>query len=517
MIYNKLRRKYNVKKSYSHDGRISIPDDCIPSRCQHHNNNGCQRQYPPELFLACSGLGIVFGIHVHVRKILISRAASRNLKNSLAYPQSLDPGVLPVPVTIHTDDIGTHPQEPSDIFANPHYPTLLRQNLILTSLTLLYFFLMANTFNVLGVVLPSMVTALHLSWNDAGFGFMLLGLACGLTSPMPAWSIRQLGIAATLAFSAIILAGGFACFALAENSTGYDAGAFLLGVGFTMGGTVSGTYVLARISERSDKLIAIYFTGGGLGAIAGPLLFLGNQHLFSGWRPFWWLCATITGLCGLFAAATVHGVARLNGSKDESLRIPGWPTRAALLQPAFWAIVASYTGCLAINTTMHSFAVQHLTEHGLSATHAAEMMSAIAFLGAIGSATAGAMAGKLGARILALVATVAMSMAAFSLALPQNIGTLAIFILSLGLGIGIIYVASAMLLLEYFGKRHNLELYATMCLLSTAAALGPWLGGHLHDSMGGFRSIFLILGACGAALSVVLMAMKAPQTTDLKN
>ena len=89
MIYNKLRRKYNVKKPYIHDRRISIPDDCIPSRCQHHNNNGCQRQYPPELFLACSGLGIVFGIHVHVRKILISRAASRNLKNSLAYPPVL--------------------------------------------------------------------------------------------------------------------------------------------------------------------------------------------------------------------------------------------------------------------------------------------------------------------------------------------------------------------------------------------------------------------------------------------
>jgi len=386
---------------------------------------------------------------------------------------------------------------------------LLRRRIALVALTVLYFLLMADTFNSLGVVLPSMVTDLHLDWGSAGFGFMLLGLGCGLTSPLPAVLIRRVGTAPTLVLAGIVLAAGFACFACASSAFGYDAGAVLLGLGFTLGGTVPGTHVIATVSSQPARLMGAYFTGGSLGAIAGPMLYLGIAHFFGTWRPFWWVCGAATATAAIVAAFAVSGIRPYGAAKDGPA-VPGWPTRRALAAPAFWIIVAAYTGCLAINTTMHSFAVQHLTERGLSHDRAAEMMSAVAILGAVGAALAGVVGQRVGARVLTVLATLAMTGAALSFALPQTPATLACFTLTLGLGLGIVYVASAMLLLEYFGSRHNLELYSAMCLISTLAALGPWLAGRLRDSTGGFENAFAILGIIGLALSIAILLMRRP-------
>jgi hypothetical protein len=70
--------------------------------------------------------------------------------------------------------------------------------LVLAALSLLYFLLTATTFNSLGLVLPSMVTELKWNWAEAGFGFTLLGLACGLTGMVPAVMIRRIGVSMTV-------------------------------------------------------------------------------------------------------------------------------------------------------------------------------------------------------------------------------------------------------------------------------------------------------------------------------
>ncbi|GBQ18673.1 CynX/NimT family MFS transporter [Gluconacetobacter sacchari] len=389
-------------------------------------------------------------------------------------------------------------------------PSALRRVLVLAALTALYFSLMAGSFNALGVVLPAMVAALHLNWSDAGFGFTLLGLACGLTSPLPALLIRRFGIVATLGLASLLMAGGFSLLATATDVFGYDAGTLLVGCAFTIGGTVPGTYVVANLFAQSSRPMGIYFGLGGLGSIMGPLFYLALDHLFHAWRPFWWFCAIMTGVCGAAAAVAVRGL-RFDHAHDDAIRAVGWPARAAFLSPAFWVIVAAYTGCLAINTTLHGFAVQHFTEHGLSSSHAAELMSLVALLGAGGSLLAGEAGRSVGARALTVTATVAMAVAALDLTLPQSAVTLGLFIAAMGLGVGLSYVASAMLLLDYFGTRYNLELYATMCLVSTVAAFGPWLGGLVHDGTGGFRPIFVALGALGVLLSLAVASLRRPR------
>lgn len=67
---------------------------------------------------------------------------------------------------------------------SPHFSALYQWS-ILILLGAIYFLATATTFTSLGVVLPGMIDELKWSWTEAGFGFTLLGLTCGLSSFLP--------------------------------------------------------------------------------------------------------------------------------------------------------------------------------------------------------------------------------------------------------------------------------------------------------------------------------------------
>jgi MFS family permease len=79
-----------------------------------------------------------------------------------------------------------------------------------------------------------------------------------------------------------------------------------------------------------------------------------------------------------------------------------------------------------------------------------------------------------------------------------------------GLGLGLSLLASTILLLDYFGKRPNLELFSIMCLISTSAAIGPALGGWARDTLGSFTLMFLVCAAFTGAMLIATVFMRAP-------
>ena len=60
-----------------------------------------------------------------------------------------------------------------------------RSLLVMIVASLGFFFVTATTFTSLGYVLYTMVADLGWSQATAGVSFSLLGLACGLSSPLP--------------------------------------------------------------------------------------------------------------------------------------------------------------------------------------------------------------------------------------------------------------------------------------------------------------------------------------------
>lgn len=175
--------------------------------------------------------------------------------------------------------------------------------LAFAALSLLYFLVSAGTFNALGVVLPAMVGELHWSWKEAGLGYALLGVACGLTSLAAAGSIRRYGVRLTLLAGGAMLAGGFAAMALTHSVWVYLAAASVIGVAFSFCTSVPGTYVLTAIFERRSTIVGAYFTLGALGGVAGPKL--------------------VTTLSALTGCAVSGG--RLSPRRSPFQALPPWP------------------------------------------------------------------------------------------------------------------------------------------------------------------------------------------------
>jgi MFS family permease len=196
------------------------------------------------------------------------------------------------------------------------------------------------------------------------------------------------------------------------------------------------------------------------------------------------------------------------GELVEGLR--DWTVRRAIGTPQFYIIVGAYTMYLLINTTAHGFAVEHLTERGVSPKIAAGMLSLEALIGAGVSVVGGVMGEKYNPKTMLAFALAALVAGMTALAFARGYPLMFVYAVGVGIGYGLSFLGSTMLLLNYYGKRANLELYSVMCLISTSAALGPAFGGWARDTLGSFASVFLLCAAATLIMMVATMIMRPP-------
>ena len=387
------------------------------------------------------------------------------------------------------------------------------------ALSLLFFLVSAGTFSSLGVVLPAMVKELNWNWTQAGLGYTFLGVACGLSSLAAAAFVRRLGVRMTLATGAAMLVAGFGALAVTGNVWVYLGATLVIGVAFSLV-TVPGTHVLTGLFEKRSTILGAYFTLGALGGVAGPLLYVAIAPA-AGWRAYWWVFSVAALVLGVFGAATTTGRERAVADEAAASKPLGpgelleglhqWPVRRALATPQFYVIVGAYTMYLLINTTAHGFAVEHLTERGVSPKAAAEMLSLEALIGA-GVAVLGGWAGeRVRPKTLMNVALVSLIVGMSALAEARGLGLMLAYAVGVGIGFGLSFVASTMLLLTFFGRRAYLELYSIMCLLSTTAALGPAVGGWTRDAFGSFAGVFHLCSAAAFVMLVATVLMSVPK------
>ena len=388
------------------------------------------------------------------------------------------------------------------------------------SLSLLFFLVNAGTFSSLGVVLPAMVREMRWSWAQAGVGYTVLGLSCGLSSLLPTLLIRRVGVRSPLIIGAASLVIGFAVLAWGRSIGAYLFATLLNGLGVTLTGTIPGTHVLTSLFKRKSAVLGAYFTAGALGGVAGPLLFVAVNAISHGWRLYWIIFAAGALLLGLFAVLTTPNrmtKAAEEGGAPERLSpseiiegLQQWTVRRALASPQFYVIVGSYMLYLMINTTMHSFAVEHLSERGIDPKAAAAMLSLEALIGAAVSTIGGFLGERVGAKPLLIAALIALGIGTAALAEAHGLGLMLVYALGMGIAFGLIFVAPALLLLKYFGRGPNLELYSLMGLFSVIAAVGPTIAGRARDVFGGFGDAFLMFAASTLVMLVAAAAMKAP-------
>jgi MFS family permease len=392
--------------------------------------------------------------------------------------------------------------------------------LAFASLSLIYFVVSAGAFSSLGVALPAMVRELGWSWSDAGLGYTLLGVACGLASPFPALLIRRLGVRWTMAIGMSVMIGGFSTMALAHPVWSYLLATILIGTSFSLVSTVPGSHVLTEVFKSRSTALGAYFAIGTMGGFAGPLLYVGIEKLTGGWRPYWWTYVAMALAAGLFAVATTprRHDERAHRTEAPEQASPGemieglgdWTVRRALMTPQFYVILGVYTTYLLINTTAHAFGVEHLIERGVAKPDAALMLSGEALIGVCVSLLGGWLGERLSTKALMLTCMGAVAIGQFALAEAHSWGLMSVFSVGVGIGYGLSFMPPTIMLLKYFGKRANLELFSIMCLLSTLAAAGPAFGGWAKDTFGSFEGLFLICGGITSAMFVATLFLRPP-------
>jgi len=82
--------------------------------------------------------------------------------------------------------------------------------------------------------------------------------------------------------------------------------------------------------------------------------------------------------------------------------------------------------------------------------------------------------------------------------------------LGIGIGSGLTFFASTILLLDYFGRAPNLELFSLINLISTVGAAAPWAAGVTRDQTGSFAPFLLLVAGLMAAMTLLAVFLRRP-------
>ena len=384
--------------------------------------------------------------------------------------------------------------------------------LTLGLMSALYFIITAATFASLGLALPAMVAELGWSWTGAGFGFTLLGFLCGITSAVPATLIRRYGVRACLLAGCVVMALAFLCLARTDGLLLYFVGASLAGLGFTLLDSVPGTYLVSRLFPRPSFAIGLFFTIGGLGGVAGPLLYSQVLGVTGDWRSYWLVVGALIVLMGLVAAFLVDAKTEVGhaAQSDPQISTERWTMREALQTRQFWIIASAYAAFQFCGITASAVSVAHLTQHGVAAAVAAGILSVEALLNSGARLAGGILTRFVGAKSLLIVSLTCLIIGLLALGAARTVPMMLVYAAGIGIGYGLTLFAATIVLLDYFGRGPYLELFSTVNLISTVGAVAPTLAGLTRDHTGGFTPFFIGLSVMVALVLVAVAMMRAP-------
>jgi MFS family permease len=401
--------------------------------------------------------------------------------------------------------------------------------LLVAAFSLIFFLITASTYSSLGIVLPNMVREQHWSYTEGGLGFTLLGVATGGSSFMPAFLIRRAGVRPTLCLGTVVMAAGFVCLSQTHGPMIYFLGTALCGVGYQMMALIPGTHVLAAAFKHRGLPFGLYFTAGSAGGVAGPVMALSLMHLLhDDWRQFW-VCqavvAVVVGAIGVMLVGSPAWLARRAGETDRGVAEEAakprlskiyrtavdWTAREAIRTPQFYVLLAAYFGHLLVGITIASWSVAHLTERGVSLKVAGVMLGVESLVGIAGRTIAGAVGDVFDPRFLLILSLSALAVGACALSVAHGYPMLLLYAVGSGLGFGVTALAVTLLLLNFYGRKHNLEIFSLTCLIGAVSALGPVIAGAIRDHVGGFGPAFQLDAAVIAVILVAAALMRPPR------
>ncbi len=269
--------------------------------------------------------------------------------------------------------------------------------------------------------------------------------------------------------------------------------------------------------------LGITLAGVGVGTLAMPPLIalLVSSH---GWRAAFFvlgllICLTCIAPCVLFIRDPEGKGISSSGEGDSGgvdaappgTTGPELSLQEALGTRAFWLLFFMYGLCITVLGMIMIHIVPHLTDIGMSARAAANVLGAIGLGSILGRILVGVLADRYGVKLVLVACLIIKGIVL--LCLPRAGGFL--FSYALGFFYGVSYggfmIVIPALTSYLFGLAAMGAIFATISIAEGIGfGLGSYLAGHIWDVTGSYQMMFLI-GIALILLSMLLAAfLKAP-------
>jgi MFS family permease len=359
-----------------------------------------------------------------------------------------------------------------------------------------------------GVFLKPIMADTGWDRGAASFALSVGGIFSALMVPvlgrmMDRWGIRRVALPGLVIYTAFTALLGLSpgtfwvftvMFALAEA-----ASAIQTPLGYAKA-------IAAWFDPRRGLALGIAMSGVGLGGFVIPQL---ANYLIGqlGWRGAYVCLAALTfAIAFPVVALWIREPRPGEGEQHAAIAsgdLLGLTTRESARQSRFWIFaVAFFLVAVAINGTV-AHVVPLLTDRGLSATSAAEVLGVFGLATLCGRLLAGWFVDRIFAPYIASIFFLA-PIAGFAF-LASGVGPLpAIGVVLMGLGLGTEIDLIAFLVSRYFGQRAFGELYGYFFMVfGIGSSLGRMLGGFTFDMAGSYTPA--LIGAAVALVAAVTL------------
>jgi sugar phosphate permease len=264
-------------------------------------------------------------------------------------------------------------------------------------------------------------------------------------------------------------------------------------------------------AERTRALLTLTMIAGFASVIYVPLASWLVQTY--GWRH------ALVVLAALLAALTVLPHASLPGQRPDHLQPPidpdrptapaipdqplGVPLRQALRDQALWWLAAALVAATLATTTVTVHLVTYLREQGYSAGFAATWTGLIGAMSVTGRIVVTVLGRRwpLAAATAAIFAAQVPAVVILVLA-AGPVGVVA-FIILFGLGVGLISLARAALVADYYGLAAYASINGVLALpLTLARAAAPVAAAALETATGNYQLVMAAVALCSVTASL---------------
>ena len=371
----------------------------------------------------------------------------------------------------------------------------------------------------------------ELGWSMAvvSGAFSLYRLEAGIAAPILGYLLDRMGPRRLVFSGGLVTGWGFIYLSHVHTVWHFYAAIIIISLGFSaFGGVAVGNPLIGKwFVKKRGSAIGIYGASRSFAGVIVPLV----AWLVAcyGWRTALLFMGPVTWLVVLPLSFTLkHSpeqegllpdgespVSSVNGGpgagRAAGIAEVDFSLRGSMATSAFWVLAACMFMHQMSQAAIFVHLIPYLIDKGIRPTSAAAVVTIVAAVSVVGRYGSGWLGDRVNKKYLLIVLFLLQPVAIFSLTRVQSLTDVVPFALLYSIAYGGITVVNAIVIGEYYGRKHYGTIYGTVQGLSTFGGIaGPLVAGWIYDIHGSYHLAFMIFVGMLVFATLLLLFLKVP-------